>query len=75
MVRSVCPLRLLTQHKAREKGIDPLHDYHIRDHHDRLILHHIHHSFHLTAFEWISWGVRSSSLGFGLDVATVLERG
>lgn len=36
----------LTNHKPREKGIDPPHNQRLRNHHGHLPLHHAHHPFH-----------------------------
>ena len=44
-----------TNHKTREKSIDPAHDERLRYHHGNIAFHHAHHAFHRG---WIGHWIR-----------------
>ena len=61
-----------TQYKSREEKVDPPHDDSLRDKHDHIPLHHIHHLIHPARISKRIWGCLSPHSRF-LEVLALLE--
>ena len=51
--------QVLTEDKTAKEKVDPAHDDSLRDHHDHLLLHTVHHGVHSAVgrVEWVLWSL------------------